>query len=135
VKRHETLSARIVLAVYVACFAIGVMSHGRDFWTHGWRPYRSGVMPLDAFWTALIVLDALVVGLLLTGRRRAGLLMALVVMTLDVAANSYALFGMGAAHFAGKLVMQAAFFGFVVGSIAFIWPRPETSAHTNCPML
>jgi len=128
VKRHETLSARIVLAVYVACFAIGVMSHGRDFWTHGWRPYRSGVVLLDAFWTALVVLDALVVGFLLTGWRRSGLLMALVIMTLDVAANSYALFGMGAAHFAGKLVMQAAFFGFVAGSIAFIWPRPEASA-------
>ncbi len=127
-KRHETPSARIVLAVYVACFAIGVMSHGGNFWTHGWRPYRSGVMPLDAFWTALIVLDALVVGLLLTGRRRSGLLLALTIMALDVAANSYALFAMGAAHFAGKLVMQAAFFGFVVGSITFIWPRPETSA-------
>jgi len=128
VKRHEALFARMVLAVYVAGFAIGVMSHGRDFWTHGWRPYRSGVVPLDAFWTALVVLDALVIGLLLTGRRRSGLLAALTIMTFDVAANSYALFGMGAAHFAGKLVMQAAFFGFVAGSIAFVWPQPKTSA-------
>ncbi len=118
----------MALAVYVVCFAIGVLSHGRDLWMQGWRPYRSGIMPLDAFWTALIVLDALVVGLLLLGWRRLGLFAALTIMTLDVAANSYALFGMGLVYFAGALVLQTAFFGYVVGSIAFIWPEPGTSA-------
>ncbi len=49
-------------------------------------------------------------------------------MTLDVAANSYALLGLGIPSFAGPLVMQTAFFGFVVGSIAFLWPKRRTSA-------
>lgn len=125
-KRHEVSSVRIALAIYVICFVIGVMSHGRDFWMYGWRPYRSGITPLAAFWTALILLDASVVGLLLTGRRRSGLLAAVTIMALDVTANSYALFQMGFAHFAGPLMMQTAFFGFVVGSIAFVWPKSGT---------
>ncbi len=103
------------------------MSHSRDFWIMGWRPYRRGVLLLDAFWTALILLDALVVGFLLIGWRRSGLLAALAIMILDVAANSYALFGMGLVEFASALLMQTTFFGFVVGSIAFVWPKPKTS--------
>jgi len=64
----------MALAVYVICFSIGIMSHGYDFYMHGWRPYRWGVVFLDVFWTTLILLDALVVGLLLVGGRRSGLL-------------------------------------------------------------
>jgi hypothetical protein len=38
-------------------------------------------LPLEAFWTALILLDAGVVALLLAGWRRSGLLAALIIMT------------------------------------------------------
>lgn len=121
--RHESLRVRVALACYVICFTIGVLSHGHDFLTYGWRPYRWGSIPLEMFWTSLILLDVSVVALLLIGRRRSGLLAAFTIMILDVAANSYALFGMGIEAFARNLVMQSAFFGFVVGSIAFVWPR------------
>lgn len=82
---------------------------------------------MEAFWTSLILLDAVVVTLLLAGWRRSGLLAALVVMACDVSANSYALFVMHIRIFAGPLVMQTAFFGFVVGSIAFLWPKSGPS--------
>ena len=46
-------------------------------------------------------------------------------MTLDVAASSDALFGMGIEAPARNLVIQIAFLGFVAGSIAFVWPGSE----------
>jgi hypothetical protein len=126
-EQRNISSARIVLAVYVLGFSLGIAKRGHDFLTHGWRPYRWGVLPLEAFWTALILLDAGDVALLLAGWRRSGLLAALIIMTCDVGANSYALFVMGIQMFAGPLVLQAAFFGFIMGSIAFLWPKSETS--------
>ncbi len=122
-ERLVALRVRSTLAVCVIRFAIGILSHCSDFLTHGWRPYRWGSIPLEVFWTSLVLLDASVVALLLTGWRRSGLLAAFTITTLDVAANSYALFGMGIEAFARNLVMQTAFFGFVAGSIAFVWPR------------
>lgn len=121
--RHKSLRVRVMLACYIVCFTIGVFSHGHDFLTYGWRPYRWGSIRLEVFWTSLILLDVSVVALLLIGWRRSGLLAALTIMTLDVAANSYALFGMGIEAFARNLVMQSAFLGFVAGSIAFVWPK------------
>ena len=55
--------------------------------------------------------------------------MALVIMALDVGANSYALFGLGIPSFSFPLLMQAAFFGFVLGSIVFLWPRSDAVAN------
>lgn len=122
-KRSESLQVRVALACYVICFTIGVLSHGHDFLTYGWRPYRWGSMPLEVFWTSLILLDVSVIALLLIGWRRSGLLAAFTIMILDVAANSYALSGMGIGASARNLVMQSAFLGFVAGSIAFAWPK------------
>jgi hypothetical protein len=113
------------VAVYIAGFSIGVVSHARDFLTHGWQPYHWGVPILDGFWTSLIVLDAAVVALLWAGYRRAGLCGALAIMTCDVVANTYALLGLKIQQFAAYLTLQAIFFGFVLGSIALIWPRRE----------
>ena len=115
------------LAVYVTCFTVGTLSHARDFLVAGWRPYRSGVLPLDAFWTSLVGLDAAVVGQLLAGFRRAGLLAALAVMVADVAANAYASFVARMPFEADRLMMQALFLGFVLGLIPFLWRPPEQS--------
>lgn len=85
-------------------------------------------MPLNLFWTALILLDAAVVILLLLGHRRSGLVLALAIMVLDMAANSYVLFGLNIPFFAVPIQLQTAFLGFVLGSIAFLWPKPERSS-------
>ena len=126
VGRPRSLRVRVTLIVYMTCFTIGILSHAHDFLTHGWRPYQWGSVLLEAFWTPLILLDAWVVVLLIAGWRRSGLLAGLTIMTLDVAANSYALFGMGHEVFARNLVMQAACLGFIAGSIAFLWPKSPT---------
>ncbi len=114
--------ARWALGLYILCFSIGALNHARDFVRFGWRPYRWGSTPLELFWTSLIVLDVAVVGLLVFGRRRLGLGLALTVMTLDVAANAYALLRLVIPGFTVPLLLQTAFFGFIIGSIGFLWP-------------
>lgn len=119
------MSQRIALAVYIACFAIGTITHVRDFWVLGLRPYEGAPILLEAFWSSLVVLDPAAAALLLFGKRRAGLALAAIIMVCDVAANSYAFFVLGIEGFTVALPLQAAFLGFVLGSIGFLWPAPE----------
>jgi hypothetical protein len=80
---------RPVLASLSACFLAACLLHARDMWHRGWFPYHSAPLPLNCFWTALVLLDLLAAVLLLT-RPRSGLVMALVIMTVDVAVNVFA---------------------------------------------
>jgi hypothetical protein len=116
---------RFALGVYAACFTIGTISHALDFVALGLRPYCWAPPLLEAFWSSLVVLDAAAAALLLSGKRRAGLALAAVIMVCDVAANGYAFFVLGIEGFAVALPLQAAFLGFVLGSIGFLWPEPE----------
>ena len=102
-------------------FASGAFNHARDFAAWGWRPYVWGGPVLEAFWTALLPLDLLVVVLILTRRRRAGLLLALSIMVADVAANSVAMWRFGLAAFALSLPIQACFLGYLLGASPFLW--------------
>ncbi|MBA4045744.1 MAG: hypothetical protein C0471_15205 [Erythrobacter sp.] len=120
------MAQRIALAVYIACFAIGTITHVRDFWVLGLRPYEGAPILLEAFWSSLVVLDPAAAALLLSGKRRAGLSLAAIIMVCDVAANSYAFFVLGIEGFAVALPLQAAFLGFVLGSIGFLWPDSAT---------
>lgn len=111
-----------ILVVYISCFAVGVVTHGIDFARLGWRPYQWGPPLMETFWTALIFLDSIVILLLVLGKRRSGLLLALAIMTLDVAANSYAHFVIQIPGFSVPLLLQTGFLGFILGSVAFVWP-------------
>lgn len=112
----------IALSVYIVCFAIGTISHALDFWTLGLRPYSSAPPVIEAFWSSLVVLDLAAAALLLLGKRRSGLALAAIIMVCDVAANTYASLTLGIEGFAIALPLQAAFLGFVLGSIGFLWP-------------
>lgn len=120
------MSQWIALAVYILCFAIGTVSHALDFLAQGLRPYSWGPPLLEVFWSSLMVLDPAAAALLLSGKRRAGLALAAIIMVCDVAANSYAFFVLGIEGFAVALPLQAAFLGFVLGSIGFLWPDSAT---------
>jgi hypothetical protein len=122
------LATRIAIGIYVACFAIGTLNHGRDFLARGWRPYAHAPPPIEAFWTALIGLDAAAVALLLLGRRRAGLLLAVGIMTADVAVNTYASLDPRLPMIPAALLGQAVFLGFVLGSVGFLWPTRDAPA-------
>jgi hypothetical protein len=126
--RPTSLVEKIVLALYVLCFTTAAAFHAIDLIRWGWLPYTFAPAILNWFWALLTVADPLAVLLLLTGRRRMGLCFALVVMILDVAANGYAFFGLGYREFAVALQLQAAFLGFILGSIGFLWKRQTPGA-------
>jgi len=98
-------------------------NHARDFLTYGWRPYDWGPLVLEIFWTSLVVLDLLAIGMLLSRFRRSGLLMAAGIMIADVTANTYALVVLNIPAFGLAVPLQATFLGFVLGSLPFVWPR------------
>lgn len=113
------------LAIYVGCFSVGVVTHSLDFLARGLRPYSFAPPPLEAFWSALVLLDALTVVLLLTGCRRAGLILAVGIMVSDVAINSYAHYVMKFVEMGWAIQLQSLFLGFVIGSAAFLWPQSD----------
>jgi hypothetical protein len=117
------LRIRIVLRIYIACFAIGACNHARDFLAYGWRPYDWSPPLLEAFWTSLILLDFLAVAMLLSRFKRSGLLLTAGIMISDVAANTYALVVLNIPAFGYAVPLQATFLGFVLGSFSFVWPR------------
>ncbi|WP_301075664.1 hypothetical protein [Sphingomonas sp.] len=125
---RSDVRTKMVLAVYVACFAIGALNHARDFLTGGWRPYAWGPPLLELFWSSLVIVDALVIAMLLSRYRRSGLLLAAAIMIVDVVANSYALVVLRIPAFGLAVSLQATFLGFILGSIAFLWPRGAGAA-------
>ncbi len=113
---------RVALGIYIAGFSVGVVTHSLDFLRYGLRPYSWGPLPLEIFWSSLVLLDALVVGALLTGRMRIGLVLAAAIMVVDVAVNFYAMTVISMDGFEFPLTVQSIFLGFVLGSIGFLWP-------------
>jgi len=118
---RSTLKHKAILTVYCLCFAQGAIAHILDFARRGWPPYHHGPLTIRIFWTALILLDPIVI-LLLLRYRRAGLALGASVMLLDVAANSYAAFALHDNGFALALPLQCVFLGYILGSILFLWP-------------
>src|SRR6476469_4377564 len=84
---------------------------------YDWAP-----LPLNVFWTALVVWDPLVAGLLLW-RPRVGVALALVLMVVDVAVNSAWTAGQVPVDWYGNvpLQLQTLFLGFVAGAAPLIW--------------
>ncbi|WP_226649573.1 hypothetical protein [Microbulbifer variabilis] len=87
-------SKKIFISVIAACFMIGCINHAADIVNGGPFPYTFAPFGFNAFWTALSVIDLIVVVLLIT-KLSAGLVLAAIVMVLDVTLNSYAIYGVG----------------------------------------
>lgn len=122
-------AARSAIAVLIVGFSAGAFNHARDFWTRGWHPYRWAPLPVfELYWSALLFLDLAVVVLLIVGRMRFGLLLAVAIMVSDVAVNITATRLAGSDDFAVALLWQVAFLGFILGAVGFLWPAKATSA-------
>ncbi|MEG3088136.1 hypothetical protein [Sphingomonas sp. PB4P5] len=119
---------KILLGAIGLGFAIGCITHALDFWWFGWAPYAFGPPALNLFWNSLVLLDGAVIVLLVIGRRRWALGLALAIMLGDVAANSYAWAALGLIEFQPALVAQSGFLGLLLGSVGFLWPRPAAKA-------
>jgi uncharacterized membrane protein len=119
---------RSLLLFVSLCMAAGGLTHWADIVRGGLFPYHWMPLAYNVFWTSLAVLDFAAV-LLLWTHRKAGALLILVIMVADVAANSYAVYGlkMQFQSFA-PLQAQSIFLGFVVGSFALLWRRQRSVA-------
>lgn len=122
------MRARAVLAVYILAFGAAACFHALDLIRWGLFPYRFAPWPMNVFWTSLTLLDPLAIALLVTGRRRTGLVLASAIMIADVAVNSFAHFGLGYSDFTISLLLQTAFLGFVLGSLPFLWRQRTANA-------
>ena len=112
-----------IVAIYVLCFGLGTLSHGRDFLLNGLRPYAAAPLPFEAFWSSLIFIDIVVIGFLCSRNMRFGVVLALAIMLADVAINTYATMMLGIDILVGPLVLQSVFLGFMVGTIGFVLKR------------
>ncbi|MFT3888035.1 MAG: hypothetical protein QM713_07735 [Arachnia sp.] len=77
---------RVILALWIVGFVVGTASHVLDVLAGGLSTYGEFPTPLRVFWGSLLVVDPIVVCLLAT-RRRAGVVLALVVILADIAVN------------------------------------------------
>lgn len=117
---HRTFSATTCLiTIYAICFAIGAASHAVDFAMRGWQAYAAAPLGFELFWSSLLVLDILVVTLLVTHYRRAGVVLAVGIMVMDVLINTYASMTLEGVM-VWKIVLQATFLGFLIGSVGFL---------------
>ena len=82
--RHS--SQRVIVLVYIFAFAVGTACHLVDIVQGGWLPYTRYNLALNVFWTTLTFLDPLAI-LLLAYRRRAGICLAVLIISLDVGVN------------------------------------------------
>ena len=78
-----------VVVVATVLLAVGTVTHVGDFLRDGWTPYPWAPRWLNAYWTALAVLDTAAAVFLLAGRRF-GIDLAMAIMVTDLTANAYA---------------------------------------------
>ena len=76
-----------ILLLWVGAFIIATVCHVLDIAYGGWLPYKRHAFGLNVFWTALTFFDPLAVALLLY-RRRAGVCLALFIISIDVLVNA-----------------------------------------------
>ena len=117
---------RPILILFSLCLLGACIGHVIQVWQGGWLPYRFAPLPLNAYWTALTFLDPLAAILLLC-RPRAGLLLALLIITSDVALNFFARFYLGFHLGTFALALQLLFFLAVVTATLYVRTR-ETAA-------
>ena len=85
--RPESAAHRIVISLWVCALVVGTVSHVLDIVQGGWLPYRRYALGFNLFWTVLTFADPLA-ALALIYRRRAGICLALSIISIDVAVNS-----------------------------------------------
>ncbi|MDF0515542.1 hypothetical protein PX701_18090 [Agromyces sp. H3Y2-19a] len=84
-KRSDTLRI-VILIAWIAGFLIGTTTHVTDLVLGGADTYAEFPLGTRVFWMSLTVLDP-ITAVLLARRRRAGIVLALVVILVDIAVN------------------------------------------------
>jgi hypothetical protein len=114
---------RITFLVLSGALTIGAVFHWHDIYHDGFLPYKAAPFAINIFWTMLAFVDVLTAYLLIR-QRKLGLILALVIMTMDVGINLYAAYESDLFPAFWPLQLQTLFLGFVLGSAGFLWPNP-----------
>jgi hypothetical protein len=112
-------SARIFRVIWIVGYLIGTSTHIADLAFGGADTYAGFPGPLRLFWISLVLLDPLIVVLLIL-RQRAGVVLGVVVIVVDVAVNSTVYATLGGISVFG-IVNQALFGVVVLVSAARLW--------------
>ena len=119
---------RACWSIWIAAFALGTYTHLLGVLHAGFMPTPEAPLWANLYWTSLTVLDPLAILLIVLGRARAAIVLALSIMINNVIINSWASFGLNLSGFEVSLPMQTAFSGFVAGSSLYLWPRAKTAS-------
>lgn len=109
----------VILVVWIAGFLVGTASHVLDLIAGGADTYGGFPPALRAFWLSLTVLDPLTVLLLLL-RKRASIVLGLVVILADIAVNWTVYFTIGGNPLFG-VVNQTVFAIFLLATAPALW--------------
>ncbi len=109
----------VILVVWIAGFLIGTASHVLDLIAGGADTYGDFPSGLRVFWLSLTVLDPLTVALLLL-RKRAGIVLGLVVILSDIAVNWTVFFTIGGNPLFG-VVNQTVFAVVLLATAPALW--------------
>ena len=107
---------KVLLGVYSLGFLVGTYTHARGILEHGFLATPVPTV-VGVYWDVLTVLDPLAV-VLFWWRPRAGLWLAVVIMTSDIAVNTWVYmagyFGPPTAHMVPLSLFEQALFGLLV---------------------
>lgn len=109
----------VILVVWIAGFLIGTVSHVLDLIARGAGTYGEFPPALRMFWLSLTVFDPLTAALLLL-RKRAGILLGLVVILADITVNWTVFFTIGGNPLSG-VVNQTLFAIFLLATAPALW--------------
>ena len=110
---------RAIQLVWIAGFLIGTTTHVIDLFAGGASTYEGFPPAVRVFWVSLTVLDPLAVTLLLL-RRRAGVVLGLAVILVDIAVNWAVFATIGGLSVFG-VVNQTAFAVFLAATASLLW--------------
>lgn len=116
----------LVLAVWVAGFSVGTITHLIELLTQGFGVYGNVPVCVRVFWVSLTLIDPLIVIMLLL-RLRAGIWLAIVVMVADVAVNWTVALSIPGATGPG-LITQPLFLLFLLSTTPLLWRSFRTPA-------
>ena len=116
-RRQLSRGIRVIQFVWIAGFLVGTTTHVADLVIAGADVYPGHAAGLRLFWVSLTLLDPLAAALILL-RRRAGIVLGVLIMVADVAVNA-AVFAPAGEY--GGLVNQVLFGLFVLLTARPLW--------------
>jgi len=119
----------VILVVWIVGFLIGTTTHVLDLVAGGLETYAEFPTALRLFWVSLTVIDPITAALLAL-RRRAGIVLALIVILADIAVNWTVFATVGGNPLFG-VVNQTVFAAILLATAPILWrwfPTPSSAA-------